>query len=157
MTQEGSSRPEHYPILSRLTDALITSFEEWYLASKQFSGSEDLETIQLRAVLEVLSELGLDLETLSKINTQDVVPFPVQHVVHYKGGHYLVLGDGLNTETEESVTIYRKAKSSSWYARLTAIFTGFVDKVDKPRFTPHKVPSLLKPLKSNVIPEVSNV
>lgn len=149
-TTETSQRlldPEQAIIVNQLTAAFSSVFDDWCDTPGQNLGDTDLEDAQTEAVLKVLARIGLDLPTLASLNTQDAVVFPVKHVTHYKGGHYLMLGTGVHTETEESLALYCKTTdgSAKWYARPLLLFTGFVDKLDCRRFIPQQVKRLIDP------------
>jgi hypothetical protein len=61
---------------------------------------------------------------------------------HYKGGEYLVVGEALHTETEETLVLYHSIRdgvpSVVVFARPSAMFAEMViiDGVRTPRFAP---------------------
>jgi len=94
----------------------------------------------LEGVFDTLAQLGLTLEALAQLNTQSAMLLPVKHVDHYKGGHYVVLGEGIHTETQEPLMLYYHPTTQKYYARPLAMFNGMVTDVADPvaRFK-HKV------------------
>ena len=134
---------EQRTIVKLISAAISSTFDDWCSVPGNSLGDTELEDKQTEAVLKVLERLGLDLPALAKLNTQDLMLFPVKHVTHYKGGHYVVLGDGKHTETDEVLTIYRTVDRNVWYTRPARMFAGFVDKVDCRRFVARQMKKLV--------------
>lgn len=131
-------------VVKLLADAFETAIDDWCKLSPSEQKINDIIDLQINGVFEVLFKLGLDLTTLAKLNTQDSMIFPVGHVQHYKGGHYLVLGGGIHTETEESLTIYCKEDKTSWYVRPIKMFHEFLHGTKRPRFNKRIVARLIE-------------
>jgi len=58
-------------------------------------------------------------DSLSKLDTQKYR--------HYKGGEYLVFGEGIHTETEEDLVFYCSTEDWKLYARPKAMFYSDIE------------------------------
>lgn len=143
MDQSKVLDSEQKIVVDHLTDAFRTATETWSELPSDVQDQTDLEDMQTTAILGVLAKLGLTLEVMAHLNKQSVMILPVKHVEHYKGGHYVVLGEGIHTETNEEITIYRNFFSGSWYARPAAMFHEFVEALGRKRFVPKGMAHLL--------------
>lgn len=57
-------------------------------------------------------------------------------VRHFKGNEYIIIGLGVNTETEEEVVIYKKSDGSGVvWVRPRTVFESAVDKEKYPEAT----------------------
>jgi hypothetical protein len=146
MTQETTASDSEQDLIVRLlTTALQGGVETWNALPALATAFDNIESQQVKSVLRTLAQLGIDLPALAALNQRKAAVFPVTHVTHYKGGHYIVLGDGVHTETSLPLTIYCKDGGAAWYLRPVWMFQGFVDRLDCKRFLPRTMRRLIDP------------
>lgn len=140
-------RADKAVVCQHLWSALQTAIDLWDDLPQIIHDEMELSTLQSIALHRVLTKLGVNFETLAALNTQTAMVLPVQHVTHYKGGHYLTLGEGIHTETDEAVMLYATAQTPQrWFARPLAMFHDVVALLKVKRFTPRVMPPLLPPV-----------
>jgi len=126
--------PEEKSIETLLTFALKQAIIEWSHLDKANLATDTVLDMQTKFVLDFLEKLNLPLSTLAKLNTQDAMVFPVRHMEHYKGGHYVWLGEGLETEFQQPLTVYKNLDKNKWWLRPVDMFNEYVPRTKQLRF-----------------------
>jgi hypothetical protein len=126
--------PEEKSIETLLTLTLKQAIIHWQSLDQADLTSDTVLDVQTKFVLDFLEKLNLPLSILAKLNTQDAMVFQIRHMEHYKGGHYVWLGEGLETESQQPLTAYKNPEKNKWWFRPADMFNEYVPRTQQLRF-----------------------